>query len=66
MSEPNQPRDFNFPKRSFGKKNPELRSFNAQWFKLHSWLHYNEVYILIHTNAEKQRSQTKCLVNEFE
>ena len=43
MTEPNQPRDFKFPKRSFGKKFPELRSFNAQWFKQFSWLHHNEV-----------------------
>ncbi|XP_048731003.1 uncharacterized protein LOC125648123 isoform X3 [Ostrea edulis] len=27
---------------SFGKKNPELRSFNSSWFKPYPWLHYDE------------------------
>lgn len=43
MAEANQPFDFNFPKRSFGKKSPVLRSFQAHWFKNYSWLHYDEV-----------------------
>ncbi|XP_056010850.1 uncharacterized protein LOC130046401 [Ostrea edulis] len=38
----NQPANFKFPKRSFGKKNPELRSFNSSWFKPYPWLHYDE------------------------
>ncbi|XP_062585373.1 zinc finger MYM-type protein 1-like [Saccostrea cucullata] len=38
----NQPVNFKFPKRSFGKKNPELRSFNPTWFKQYAWLHYDE------------------------
>lgn len=41
----NQPVHFKFPKRSFGKKNPELRSFNPSWFKSYPWLHYDEVTI---------------------
>ena len=43
MAKPNQPRSFNFPKRLFGKKNPEHRSFNAQWFNAFPWLHDDEV-----------------------
>ena len=31
-----------FPKRSFGEKNPVLRSFQAAWFKTRPFLHYDE------------------------
>ena len=37
---PNRTRNFKFPNRSFGQKNPELRAFNPQW------LHYDEVFII--------------------
>jgi hypothetical protein len=36
---PNQPRNFPFPKREFGK---QKRSFQPSWFKEYPWLHYNE------------------------
>ncbi|XP_053374024.1 zinc finger MYM-type protein 1-like [Mercenaria mercenaria] len=42
MEKANQPGNFAFPKRSFGKKNPELRSFNPQWFSVFPWIHYDE------------------------
>ena len=31
-----------FPKRSFGEKNPVLRSFQAAWLKTWPFLHYDE------------------------
>ena len=43
MDVPNQPKSFKFPKRSFGTKKTEHRSFNSQWFQSHSWLHYEKV-----------------------
>ena len=30
--EPHQPKAINFPKRSFGKKNPVFRRFQQEWF----------------------------------
>ena len=45
MSIPNQPRNFAFPKRTFGKKKPEQRSFQSCWFDSFTWLHYDEVCI---------------------
>ena len=39
---PNQPTEFNFPKRSFGIFNVRHLSFHAQWFEKYSWLHYEE------------------------
>lgn len=36
---PNQPRDFEFPKSSFGLKQ---RSFQPDWFKNFKWLHYDQ------------------------
>ena len=47
MSIPNQPRNFAFPKRTFGKKKPEQRSFQSCWFDSFTWLHYDEVCILV-------------------
>ena len=46
MSIPNQPRIFPFPKRTFGKKKPEQRSFQSGWFDTFKWLHYDEVCII--------------------
>ena len=43
MEGPNQPSNIKFPKRKFGIKNPEERSFNPRWFASHRWLHYDEV-----------------------
>ena len=36
---PHQPFNLSFPKREFGKKTV---SFQASWFKKHTWLHYDE------------------------
>ena len=36
---PWQPRNFNFPKKAFGKQN---RSFQPNWFSDYPWLHYSE------------------------
>ena len=36
-----QPRHFNFPKRSFGKKNIVNRLFQAAWLDRWWWLHYD-------------------------
>ncbi len=38
---PNQPQQFDFPKREFGKAKPVKRAFQAQWFKKWRWLHYD-------------------------
>ena len=38
---PNQPRNFKFPKRTFGKTTRVIRSFQAAWFAKWGWLHYN-------------------------
>ena len=47
MEGQNQPSNIKFPKRTFGVKNPEQRSFNPEWYKPHPWLHYDEVSSLI-------------------
>ena len=39
-SVPHQPKSFDFPKSSFGKKVIVKRSFQASWFDRWSWLHY--------------------------
>ena len=39
ITEPFQPTNFNFPKKTFGKQN---RSFQLKWFNDFPWLHYNE------------------------
>ena len=39
ITEPFQPTNFTFPKKTFGKQN---RSFQAKWFTDFPWLHYNE------------------------
>ena len=38
---PNQPIDYNFPRRQFGKSKVTYRSFQRQWFKQWKWLHYD-------------------------
>ena len=43
FSVPNQPTDYNFPKREFGKSKITYRSFQGQWFKQWKWLHYDNV-----------------------
>lgn len=42
MSKPHQPKSFQFPKRSFGKKSVVRRSFQPSWFEKWHWLHYLE------------------------
>ena len=39
ITEPFQPTNFTFPKKTFGK---QYRSFQAKWFTDFPWLHYNE------------------------
>lgn len=41
-TEPHQPKELDFPKRSFGKKNAVSRSFQPEWFKKWPFLHYDE------------------------
>ena len=40
-NEPKQPRRYQFPKRSFGKKSVIYRSFQPAWFDRWKWLHYD-------------------------
>ena len=42
LYKPHQPRSFNYPTRTFGKKNPVKRAFRGAWFERWSWLHYDE------------------------
>ncbi len=39
---PYQPKDYNFPKRVFGKKGDTSRAFQSHWFKIWTFLHYDE------------------------
>ena len=39
---PHHPKDYSFPKRSFGKLKPLLCSAQSQWFKTSAFLHYDE------------------------
>ena len=39
---PYQPKDYKFPKRSFGKNAQTTRSFQPTWFIDHPWIHYDE------------------------
>ena len=66
-SVPHQPKSFDFPKRSFGKKVIVKRSFQASWFDRWSWLHYialmsavckllSLVLVMPATNAVSERS----------
>ena len=66
-SVPHQPKSFDFPKRSFGKKVIVKRSFQASWFDRWSWLHYialmsavckllSLVLVMTATNAVSERS----------
>ncbi|XP_065903857.1 zinc finger MYM-type protein 1-like [Dysidea avara] len=41
-SAPHQPARLSFPKRSFGKKAVALRAFQASWFSMWKWIHYDE------------------------
>ena len=48
---PHQPTAFSFPKRSFGKKNVSLRSFQASWFRQWPFLHYDEARDVVHCHT---------------
>lgn len=39
---PHQPKNFKFPRRSFGKANVSTRPFQENWFSDHRWIHYDE------------------------
>ena len=39
LSTPFQPKNFEFPKKNYGK---QLRSFQSTWIELFPWIHYNE------------------------
>ena len=39
---PYQPKNFKFPAKTFGSKNPTKRSFQTAWFERFKWLHYDE------------------------
>ena len=41
-NKPHHPKDFEFPKRSFGKTKPVLCSAQSQWFTTWPFLHYDE------------------------
>ena len=38
---PNQPKNYKFPSREFGKKVVVKRSFQENWFSHFPWLHYD-------------------------
>lgn len=40
----NQPLEFPFPMREFGKKNKVKRAFNPKWFSKWHWLHYDSCH----------------------
>ena len=40
---PNQPTNYDFLKKLFGKKTVVARSFQATWFCTWKWLHYDEL-----------------------
>ena len=45
---PNQPKNYNFPKRVFGNEKPvRQRSFQAKWFNNWSWLHCDSARDLV-------------------
>ena len=47
----NQPHDFSFPQRQFGKFKIVYRSFQSQWFHKWKWLHYDAALRYICMNA---------------
>ena len=62
ICQPNQPFSFKFPKKTFGQTKAVQLSFQPQWFKSWTWLHYDEArdfcfcYICIQTHNEKNIS----------
>lgn len=51
---PHRPTSFSFPKKEFEKKQVVERSFQASWFKQHTWPHYNESETLDHNSPQGQ------------
>ena len=65
--EPHQPKAINFPKRSFGKKNPVFRSFQQEWFTKFPFLHYDEAKDIVFCHiclmaVKKKRMKTGILI----
>ena len=62
-NKPHQPREYCFPKRSFGNNNPTFRSFVANWFDKWTWLHYSEeedkAYCWVCMKARRDKLLTK-------
>ena len=48
----NQPLDFNYLKREFGKTKVVRRAFQAQWFAKWPWLHYDTAQDLAFCHSE--------------
>ena len=42
LDKPHQSRNFAFPCRMFGKKNPVKRAFRSDWYEKWRWLYYNK------------------------
>ena len=39
--EPNQPKHYQYPKSKYKETNPSPLAFQLNWYRRHSWLHYN-------------------------
>lgn len=68
LDKPNQPKNFIFPKKPYGKQN---RSFQKVWFEEYPWLHYSEekdvayCYICINQNIRGNLTSAKNLEKAF-
>ncbi len=49
--EPHQPLTFTFPKCSFGRKSPVMRSFQPAWFSQWPFLHYDEAKDVVYCHT---------------
>ena len=65
---PNQPKNFQFPKKDYGKQS---RSFQSLWFKDYPWLHYDEIsdsafcYICISQNNKGNLTSARNMEKTF-
>ena len=65
---PNQPKNFQFPKKDYGKQS---RSFQSSWFKDYPWLHYDEIsdsafcYICISQNNKGNLTSARNMEKTF-
>lgn len=68
--EPNQPSQFNFPKRTFDEKKPIHLSFQSSWLVKWPWIHYDQVndrpYCFTCTKASKIRKMPTFAYNRSE